>query len=74
MNKNLDTLKCTKQLVILSNGTCFIEYGNATKIKNHYNFYNQDLTNHPFWVENLKSKNVESGFDLLNFAKKFSQN
>jgi hypothetical protein len=60
------TLKKTKKLFVLSDGSSYSEFIVSLRNNSDYILLNQDINNHSFWVDNNKSFNNFEEFNTFN--------
>ena len=60
------TLKKTKKLFVLSDGSSYSEFIVSLRNNSDYILLNQDINNHSFWVDNNKSFNNVEEFNTFN--------
>ena len=65
------TLKKTKKLFVLSDGSSYSEFIVSLRNNSDYILLNQDINNHSFWVDNNKSFN---NFEELNTFNSYDKN
>jgi hypothetical protein len=64
------TLKKTKKLFVLSDGSSYSEFIVSLRNNSDYILLNQDINNHSFWVDNNKSFNNFEEFNTFNSSDK----
>jgi hypothetical protein len=67
-------LKKTKKLFVLSDGSSYSEFTISLKNNSNYILLNQDLNNHPFWINNNKNFNNIEKLNIFNFSDKNKKN
>ncbi len=65
------TLKKTKKLFVLSDGSSYSEFIISLRNNSNYILLNQDINNHSFWIDNNKTFN---NFEKLNTFNSFDTN
>jgi ribosomal protein L31 len=65
------TLKKTKKLFVLSDGSSYSEFIISLRNNSNYILLNQDINNHSFWVDNNKTFN---NFEKLNTFNSYDTN